>query len=68
MEKELERVTSINSTQLQPPGMGGFNTLSLLEIEKINTEMTNRDIVKLLNIKNDVDRTYKEGAITPQES
>lgn len=68
MEKELERVTSINSTQLQPPGMGRFNTLSLLEMEKINTEMTNRDIVKLLNIKNDVDRTYKEGAITPQES
>lgn len=68
MEKELEKVTSINSTQLQPPGMGRFNTLSLLEMEKINTEMTNRDIVKLLNIKNDVDRTYKEGAITPQES
>lgn len=47
--------------------MGRLNTLSLLELEK-STEMTNRDIVKLHNIRNDVDRMYEEGATTLQES
>lgn len=58
----------MNNIQLQPPGMGRLNTISLLELEKNNTEITNRDIIKLLNIKRDVDRMYEEGAITLQES
>lgn len=35
-----------------------------LGIGKKVTEMTNRDILKLHNIKNDVDRMYEEGTIT----
>lgn len=58
----------MSNSQLQPPDMDRLNNLSLLELEKKNTEMTNRDIVKLHKIKKDVDRMYEEGAITLQDS